>query len=293
MNSRRRVWLLLAVGGSVVLARPCASAEDIVAQKLALELTAEGNHAAAALEFRRAATATGDAVEQGALYWLAAFEYWRAGQGGVAEKLLDRAEDVLPEPHRPALRLLQAEVAAKVSSSVAAFYYKGLTDSGAAPELRRYASRQLAVQRLRSREMAAARKALETSSGDETAGLEALSNYAKGKDKRPMLGGVLGIIPGFGYFYSGEYANGFRSLLLNSLFIFGMVHTASEDQWGAFAAITFFEFTWYSGSIYGGLDAAHRFNRRRLERAERGILGAARFEPDWKQIPVLSLRFIF
>ena len=73
-----------------------------------------------------------------------------------------------------------------------------------------------------------------------------------------LFGGVLGLVPGLGYAYSGEYANAVRSLILNSLFIWGMVETADDDQWGLFALVTFGEFTWYSGSIYGGIDAAHR-----------------------------------
>ena len=37
---------------------------------------------------------------------------------------------------------------------------------------------------------------------------------------KAWLGGILGIIPGLGYAYSGEYSNAARSLILNSLFIF-------------------------------------------------------------------------
>ena len=35
--------------------------------------------------------------------------------------------------------------------------------------------------------------------------------------KKPWLGGVLGLVPGLGYVYSGEYANAARSLILNGL----------------------------------------------------------------------------
>jgi hypothetical protein len=72
-------------------------------------------------------------------------------------------------------------------------------------------------------------------------------------------------VPGAGYWYSGEVANGFRSLILNGLFLAAMAYAAEEDHWGAFAGLAFFEITWYSGSIYGGIDAAHRYNRRGVE----------------------------
>ena len=125
------------------------------------------------------------------------------------------------------------------------------------------------------------------------AGQAAVERYRAGRDKRPRLGGWLGLIPGLGYAYSGEYANAFRSLLLNSLFIYGMADSAQRENWGAFSAIAFFELTWYTGSIYGGIDAAHRFNRRRLEDAERAILGASRFEPITPHLPLLHFRFEF
>jgi len=108
-----------------------------------------------------------------------------------------------------------------------------------------------------------------------------------------VLGGVLGLIPGLGYMYAGEYANGLRSLILNGLFMGAMVYSGVEDQWGAFAVISFFELTWYSGSIYGGIDAAQRYNRARQERCLEAVQGPAAFVPDFKQLPVVSLQFRF
>ncbi|MBN1558006.1 MAG: membrane protein insertion efficiency factor YidD [Lentisphaerae bacterium] len=103
--------------------------------------------------------------------------------------------------------------------------------------------------------------------------------------RSPRLGGILGLVPGLGYAYSGEYANALRSLLLNGIFIWGMVETAGEEQWGGFAVISFFELTWYSGSIYGGIDAAHRFNAR-----QRG----AQAGPDGAGLaPLLALELAF
>ena len=113
-----------------------------------------------------------------------------------------------------------------------------------------------------------ARAALE---GDPNA--EALERYLAGRDKSPRLGGLLGIVPGLGYAYSGEYGNALRSLLLNGLFGWAMFATAEDDQWALFAVATFFELTWYTGSIYGGIDAAHRHNRERLDSAVREIRG--------------------
>ena len=54
-----------------------------------------------------------------------------------------------------------------------------------------------------------------------------------------------------------------------------------------------FEATWYSGSIYGGVDAAHRYNRERLDGALDDIGGEAAFAPVCDQYPLVSLRFSF
>ena len=100
-------------------------------------------------------------------------------------------------------------------------------------------------------------------------------------------------MPGLGYAYSGEYANAARSLILNGLFMWGMAETADDDLWGAFAVLTFAEFTWYSGSIYGGIDAAHRHNERRLDGAVAEIRGERRLQPDFSAVPLVALKFEF
>lgn len=83
--------------------------------------------------------------------------------------------------------------------------------------------------------------------------------------KSPRLGGFLGIVPGLGYAYSGEWGNALRSLFLNGIFGWAMFECADHDRWGLFAVTTFFELTWFTGSIYGGIDAAHRYNNRVID----------------------------
>jgi hypothetical protein len=116
-----------------------------------------------------------------------------------------------------------------------------------------------------------------------------VDRYARRRDRVPWLGGVLGLIPGLGHAYSGEYANAARCLLLNGLFLYGMAHTAQREEWGAFAAIGFFELTWYTGSIYGGVDAAERHNRDALNACLDDVGGGAGFSPDLTRIPLVSL----
>ena len=101
------------------------------------------------------------------------------------------------------------------------------------------------------------------------------------------------MIPGLGYLYAGEQANALRSLILNGLFIYGMVQTGEDEEWGAFSVITFFEITWYTGSIYGGIDASHRYNQRRLQTCLQVIDDQSRFTPDLRKLPAIALKYSF
>ncbi len=67
-----------------------------------------------------------------------------------------------------------------------------------------------------------------------------------------------------------------------------MYECADHDEWGLFAVTTFFELTWYTGSIYGGVDAAHRYNKERLEDAAREVRGDAP-EPSLRRSPAVDL----
>lgn len=260
--------------------------------RLARELSAEGDHAGAALEFRRLSLSA-PASAAGSYLWASAHEYFRAGDWDRADKLLGRAESQNPDMRAPVL-LLRAEVAGgRKAWEESAFYYECLLGMAEDTEVRRYVARKAAAAKARARDWDGAAALLAQSPVAETNALAALCSYREGRDKSVGLGGVLGMIPGAGYMYAGEWANGFRSLILNAIFIFGMVHTAQEEQWGAFAVISFFEFTWYSGSIYGGIDASHRYNRKRLETCAREIAGGATFEPDYGALPAISLRYRF
>lgn len=262
--------------------------------RLAQELSGEGQHAAAALEYRRLALSETKAQARGGWFWAAAYEYTQAQQWKLAPALLDRAEDN-DRALKPVALLLRAETAsAEKQHAEAVYYLQSAVGEKASPDMRKFAVRRVAGEYLRAGQPAQARAALSQAPGnDEAAALAALQSYERERDKSPVLGGVLGLIPGLGYMYAGEYANGLRSLILNGLFMGAMVYSGVEDQWGAFAVISFFEITWYSGSIYGGIDAAQRYNRARQERCLEAVQGQAAFVPDFKQLPVISLQFRF
>jgi len=289
---------------SLALLQATRAEETNAVPMLATELAVEGRHEAAAIEYRRLALSEPQGERRAGYYWAAAYEYVKERDFELASRMLDRVEENSQQLAAPTL-LLRGEAAIRNKRpEEAAFYYQSVL--GAKPEgtpdasqtnallkARVAATRHLARALAESGNIAGTRDVLVGGSSDNSAGIAALDGYARGHDKKPWLGGLLGMVPGLGYAYSGEYGNGLRSLILNSLFIYAMADTADKDQWGAFSAITFFEITWYTGSIYGGVDAAYRHNRDRLNECLDTIDRDSGFSADLRQIPIVTLRFEF
>lgn len=281
--SHLKRWILpLAACASALV----AAAADGPA--LALALGQEGQHHLAALEYRRLAMSTNEAVTAGRYYWLAAHAYASGHDWPLAGRMLNRAEDAAPVELALSVSWLRAEQAlAERDWKAAGFYFESLQTAAADDAWRNFAARGVAAARLCDGDVEGARTRV------PDAERQAVAQYAARRDKKPWVGGLLGLAPGLGYLYSGEYGNAVRSLLLNGLFIWGMTETAEEEQWGVFAVLTFAELTWYSGSIYGGIDAAQRHNRCRLDEAVDAVRGDQRPQPDLSRVPVFTLGFQF
>ena len=261
---------------------------------LALRLAAEGEPVAAAIEFRRLALGAEDASAAARWYWWAAQAYAQAGQPAMSNRMLDRAEDAAPLALATGVSWLRAENALHERDwPAAAFHFDSLRIKAGAEKWRDFSARGAASAYVQEKDLSAARAVLKDATEAAEDARQALERYAAGRDKKPWLGGVLGLVPGLGYVYAGEYANATRSLILNSLFIWGMVEAAEEEAWGIFAVVAFGEITWYTGSIYGGVDAAHRYNARRVERAVSDVRGPARLAADRGQVPLVVLRVEF
>lgn len=289
MKIHSRHWPTAAVMFAMFMLAATRANPDAIASAAA----AEGDHKAAALEYRRLALEAGEPARQGGYLWAAALHYLRDGDYDRACLLLDKAEDADAGISATALLLRGETALADGKTDEAVFYWKGYRDSTRAPAARRYASRRLAEALVASGKTDEARVALRGDDPENTGGLTAIEQLKRGRDKNPTVGGLLGLIPGLGYAYSGEYGNALRSLILNGLFIFGMASTADDEQWGAFAVITFFELTWYSGSVYGGADAAQRYNQERRDNCREAIRGKSVFEIDAASLPVVSVQFKF
>lgn len=272
----------------------CALWAEPSASRLARELMADGDYTGATLEYRRLALEADQAPARAGWYWAAGHAFGQAGAWSETERMLDRAEDADPALGVPAALLRGESAYARGRYDEAAYFFESVV-RGTAEEvaIRHFAARQLAATHVQREQPAAARSALAELGPAGEAGRSALDALEAGRDRSPALGGWLGVVPGLGYAYAGEYANATRSLILNSLFVWGLVSTAEEEQWGAFAVISFFELTWYTGSIYGGVDASHRFNQRRRAQAIDSITAGAVMTPDYEALPAVKLKISF
>jgi hypothetical protein len=237
-----------------------------------VDLARDGEYPQAALEFRRLAMEYEAANERGTFAWLAGYAYWQAGRYWQAERMINITEDVAPSLETEIYLLRAGNNRSWRRPDEAAFYLETLRDESREEPGRRLATLQLAAVKVEDGKLDAARDLLVASPfGEDAAAIAAIDLYSQGRDKNLVVGGLLGLVPGLGYAYSGEYANALRSLILNSLCIWGVVEFADREQWGGVAVVGFAGVTFYSGSIYGGADAAARYNRRRREACTQAI----------------------
>jgi hypothetical protein len=289
MNLHPLKPLVIAAASFSMACPALAEVKSVLA--FAEDLVANGNPAQGALEYRRLAADSGDPAFRGACYLLAADAYRAVPAPPRMNLMLDHAEEEGASDTPPGtwLRMQSAELDRDWAS--AALYAEDLANAaGGDARLARYARRSAAANFLRANATDDAKAAL----GDDSSAQAAIDRYLAGHDKSPRIGGLLGIIPGLGYAYSGEWGNMFRSIFLNGIFGWAMFECADREQWGLFAVTTFFELTWYSGSIYGGIDAAHRYSRNRLDTAVREIRGDdVPHISNEARLEVLSLRLSF
>lgn len=108
--------------------------------------------------------------------------------------------------------------------------------------------------------------------------------------RSPALAGTLSIIPGLGHFYIGEYRNGVLAMVWNGIFIYGLVDTILAGRVGQAILIGLLETIWYSGTIFGAVAGAHRYNRdarRVVEDGMRDDIGRITDRAPWPaQFPV-------
>jgi outer membrane protein assembly factor BamD (BamD/ComL family) len=90
--------------------------------------------------------------------------------------------------------------------------------------------------------------------------------------KSPALAGLMSaVIPGTGHFYTGRLRDGTIALLLNGAFLAAGIEAVSAGNEAAAGLLFFFEAAWYSGALYGAVNAAQKYNRDLEERWLQGL----------------------
>jgi len=90
--------------------------------------------------------------------------------------------------------------------------------------------------------------------------------------KSPALAGALsGVLPGAGHFYTGRMRDGTLAFLLNGGFLVAGLEAVAARNEAAAGLLFFFEAAWYAGSIYGAVNAAHKYNRDQEDRWLQGL----------------------
>ena len=79
--------------------------------------------------------------------------------------------------------------------------------------------------------------------------------------KNPTLAGFLSVVPGLGQAYCGRYQDALIAFLLNSGLILAAYESFDHELYALGGVITFVEFGFYAGNIYGAVSDAHKFNQ--------------------------------
>ena len=78
--------------------------------------------------------------------------------------------------------------------------------------------------------------------------------------KNPTVAGVLGIVPGLGYAYSGHYGTAVASLVVNGALAWGTISAFQNDNNEAGWALGVLGIGFYFGNITGSAQSATRYN---------------------------------
>ncbi len=101
--------------------------------------------------------------------------------------------------------------------------------------------------------------------------IEELSSQKPITRKNPTLAGMLSIVPGTGQLYCGRYRDALSAFIVNGGLIWAAVESFEKEFYALGATITFFEFGFYTGNIYGAMTSAHKYNQRQIQNNSRKL----------------------
>ena len=89
---------------------------------------------------------------------------------------------------------------------------------------------------------------------------ETINNFKILKEKNPTLSGIISIIPGAGYFYTGHKQTAVSAFVINSLLGYATYTNIKSKNYGMAILTGIFNLSFYIGNIQGSIKSAKRFN---------------------------------
>ncbi len=80
--------------------------------------------------------------------------------------------------------------------------------------------------------------------------------------KKPIIAGVLSIVPGVGYVYTGHKQTALSAFIMNGLLAFATYSNFKNDNYGMGVLTGVFNLSFYFANIYGSIKSANRFNEQ-------------------------------
>jgi len=91
--------------------------------------------------------------------------------------------------------------------------------------------------------------------------IDILMNTTSYPQKNSKVAGLLAIVPGLGYVYSGHYQTGIASLVVNSLLFWAAYDSFCDEKEAQGIIISIFSVGFYFGNVYGSIQSADRYNK--------------------------------
>lgn len=92
-----------------------------------------------------------------------------------------------------------------------------------------------------------------------------LENALPLKTKSPAVSGILSIIPGAGYAYTGHKQTALSAFIVNGLLAYATYTSFRTENYGVGILAGVFNLSFYIGNIYGSAQSAKRYNQRQKE----------------------------
>ncbi len=97
------------------------------------------------------------------------------------------------------------------------------------------------------------------------------------KQKSPTTAGLLSIIPGAGYYYTGNKQTALTSLVLNSILFYATANNIKNENYGMAALTGIFNLAFYIGNIQGSILRAKKMNKMENDKNLDKIKNSIRF----------------